>query len=384
MVCDADTVINLNRESSKTRLMGMNVHPSRKTEVEKKDETEELITIKNNSRNSSCSSTISQSSINLNNCNNSMHNNNDSMHSTLGNQMNYSSSDLLSSPSNNNNNLSNDSMSNNINESLKGSEINDKNNSLIENSKNQNPSLLSVLSISSNLNLLEGDLPQTMLENFDIPCGPITPAIATVVMNVLKQGGKLSFKSAHKILRISYKFLSELPNTTHCVVGPEDRLTVVGDLHGKHLSIIYLFIYLYIYLFIAIFSFCLFSYFHLCHLFTFLSSLFIFTSCLHFHCTASFTSYYPNHYHFYFLFHSFILFTLSFSFFLTSILSFPSFCLNLPTGQLPDLIHILEDSGFPSATNKYIFNGKYFTARMLEHEYHVCTLLLLLLLPLRL
>ena len=267
MVCDADTVINLNRESSKTRLMGMNVHPSRKTEVEKKDETEELITIKNNSRNSSCSSTLSQSSINLNlnNSNNSNHsgnnNNNDSMHSALANQMYYSSSDLLSSPSNNNdnnnnnnnnNNMSNDSMSDNNNDSIKNNENNDKNN-LTENSKNQNNSLLSVLSISSNLNLLEGDLPQTMLENFDIPCGPITPSIATVVMNVLKQGGKLSFKSAHKILRISYKFLSELPNTTHCVVGPEDRLTVVGDLHGKLLFIIYL---LSMFLFSCLYSFC--------------------------------------------------------------------------------------------------------------------------------
>jgi hypothetical protein len=28
-------------------------------------------------------------------------------------------------------------------------------------------------------------------------------------------------------------------------------------------------------------------------------------------------------------------------------------------GQLPDLIHILEDSGFPSETNKYIFNGDF-------------------------
>jgi hypothetical protein len=28
-------------------------------------------------------------------------------------------------------------------------------------------------------------------------------------------------------------------------------------------------------------------------------------------------------------------------------------------GQLPDLIHILQDSGFPSVTNKYIFNGDF-------------------------
>ena len=328
MVCDADTVINLNRESSKTRLMGMNVHPSRKTEVEKKDETEELITIKNNSRNSSCSSTISQSSINLNlnNSNNSNHsgnNNNDSMHSALVNQMNYSSSDLLSSPSsnnskNNNNNVSNDSMSNNKNDSIKNIENNEKNNNITENNKNQNNSLLSVLSISSNLNLLEGDLPQTMLENFDIPCGPITPSIATVVMNVLKQGGKLSFKSAHKILRISYKFLSELPNTTHCVVGPEDRLTVVGDLHGKLLFIYLLsnfslFLFRYSPFFLAfLLSFFLPLYFSIFSQFIVLLAynppFYPYLFCLHFlpsllifffYRTTFFTFYHHNYYHFY-------------------------------------------------------------------------------------
>lgn len=327
MVCDADTVINLNRESSKTRLMGMNVHPSRKTEVEKKDETEELITIKNNSRNSSCSSTISQSSINLNNSNHSNNsiNNNDSMHSTLGNQMNYSSSDLLSSPSNNNNNnnLSNDSMSNNINESLKNNENSEKNNNSMENSKNQNPSLLSVLSISSNLNLLEGDLPQTMLENFDIPCGPITPAIATVVMNVLKQGGKLSFKSAHKILRISYKFLSELPNTTHCVVGPEDRLTVVGDLHGKYLSVISCLFIFAILLFLSCLIFPLSVTSHFC-----LPSIHLF--CLHFlshisfHCPLSQLLLFL-HYHFFFILSFYMSSSFSSFFVIFIIFSLPCF-----------------------------------------------------------
>ena len=64
-------------------------------------------------------------------------------------------------------------------------------------------------------------------------------------------------KSVHKILRIAYKLLSELPNTTICTLKPQDRLTVVGDIHG----------------------------------------------------------------------------------------------------QLPDLLHILDDSGFPSTTNRYLFNG---------------------------
>jgi len=105
----------------------------------------------------------------------------------------------------------------------------------------------------------KGDLPPELLENFEIPSGPITPAVAEIVMNVYKQGGHLSFKSVHKILRIGYKLLTALPNTTKVAVASTDRLTVVGDIHG----------------------------------------------------------------------------------------------------QLPDLIHILEDSGFPSVTNKYIFNGDF-------------------------
>ena len=224
MVCDTDSYINLNRESSKTRLMGTNVHPSRKTEVEKRDENEELITIKNNSRNSSVSSTISHQSYN-----------NENTH-TLGTNMNNPTSSSSSPSTTPLNHMTN--KNNNNSENLKNSEIND------ENDKVEITKINSMASISSNLNLLEGELPQTMLENFDIPCGPITPAIATVVMNVLKQGGKLSFKSAHKILRISYKFLSELPNTTHCTVGPEDRLTVVGDLHGKQWNIFLLIIFI--------------------------------------------------------------------------------------------------------------------------------------------
>ena len=217
MVCDTDSYINLNRESSKTRLMGTNVHPSRKTEVEKRDENEELITIKNNSRNSSVSSTISHQSYN-----------NENTH-TLGTNINNPTSSSSSPSTTPLNHMINKNNNNTNAENLKNGE-ND------ENDKVEITKINSMASISSNLNLLEGELPQTMLENFDIPCGPITPAIATVVMNVLKQGGKLSFKSAHKILRISYKFLSELPNTTHCTVGPEDRLTVVGDLHGKRLN----------------------------------------------------------------------------------------------------------------------------------------------------
>lgn len=76
-------------------------------------------------------------------------------------------------------------------------------------------------------------LPDELLENFDLPHGPITPTVARVVLSVLKQGGKLSMKSVHKILRIGYRLLMDLPNTTICTLSPQDRLTVVGDIHGQ-------------------------------------------------------------------------------------------------------------------------------------------------------
>ena len=215
MVCDPDSLISLNRDSSKSRLMGTNIHPSRKTEVEKKDENEDLIAIKNASRHSSECSYTSTNSLK------------DSVKQEDGTEnfavLTHTAINALNSTESNFNlDISDNFHGNNFH----GNSSMDK--SPVEKSK-----LSSLLSISSNLNLLEGDLPQTMLDNFDIPSGPITPSVAAIVMNVLKQGGRMSFKSAHKILRISYKHLSELPNTTKCEVGPNDRLTVVGDIHGE-------------------------------------------------------------------------------------------------------------------------------------------------------
>lgn len=233
MICDTDELISVNRDSSKTRLMGVNIHPSRKTEIERKEEIEEYITIKSKSEDADDCEICTNSEI--------------KSHELLT----KSSVDSI---------IEKEEQSCNIPECAE-IHLND-----LESVKtDQSPTTCKKHSKSdafsgnnSNLNLIEGDLPEEMLIDFDIPSGPITPNVAAVILNVLKQGGRLSFKSVHKILRISYKFLSELPNTTKCEVGPFDRLTTVGDIHG----------------------------------------------------------------------------------------------------QLPDLIHILEDSGFPSATNKYIFNGE--------------------------
>jgi len=69
--------------------------------------------------------------------------------------------------------------------------------------------------------------------DFDLPSGFVTPAVARAIIDVYKQGGKLSTKGVHKLLRLSYRMMQTLPNTTVMQVGPSDKLTVVGDIHGQ-------------------------------------------------------------------------------------------------------------------------------------------------------
>ena len=253
------------------RLMGTNIHPSRKTEIDKKEEKEELITIK-----STHSSSHSVNSHNSNDGYNSHHyndNHNDAdtdictNNEIIGHHLlhrltdserenkegkvneeydrngdsnsdvnNVSKATVSVSGFTNVNNSNVDNRNVILNNSYNSSNSNNDDCSNNDNNNNNNNNLTlkcnPLSSISSNLNLLEGDLPPEMLDDFHIPSGPITPVIVGVIFNVLKQGGRLSFKSVHKILRISFKFLSDLPNTTHCCVEESDRLTTVGDIHG--------------------------------------------------------------------------------------------------------------------------------------------------------
>jgi len=72
-------------------------------------------------------------------------------------------------------------------------------------------------------------------EEYNLPAGqPISPGIAKNIIDVYKNGGKLSTKAVTKLLRLSYRKLQSLPNTTHITVGPEDKLIVVGDIHGSY------------------------------------------------------------------------------------------------------------------------------------------------------
>jgi hypothetical protein len=257
MICDPDDLISLNRESSKTRLMGTNVHPSRRTGgEERREEGDENTISKCSSRSGSFCSTGSHTSNmdnthtntntntniqdlnNINNINNNnTSNNNEHTHGYNHNMTVAETANKLNAINLLNNNIELTNTATHAYTLNNKTYVNTYTNNLGEVCELEKAKMSTLASIASNLNLLEGDLPQAMLDNFDIPSGPLTPSIATVVMNVLKQGGKLSFKSAHKILRISYKFLSELPNTTKCEIGPNDRLTVVGDLHGTYCTV---------------------------------------------------------------------------------------------------------------------------------------------------
>jgi hypothetical protein len=72
------------------------------------------------------------------------------------------------------------------------------------------------------------------LYDFDLPPGLVTLRVAKTVINLYRRGGRLTPKSVHKLLRLGYRSLRSRPNTTRLTIDPGDRLTVVGDLHGKH------------------------------------------------------------------------------------------------------------------------------------------------------
>jgi hypothetical protein len=173
------------------------------------------------------------------------------------------------------------------------------------------------------------------LYDFDLPPGLVTLRVAKTVINLYRRGGRLTPKSVHKLLRLGYRSLRSRPNTTRLAIDPGDRLTVVGDLHGKHSSSsssLHFNSFLYVCTFVCwkVFRWC--SLFDLVYLF---------------------------------FFHQFYLL----------LLFFFMVCFSL-TGQLPDLLHILEQAGMPSKTNKYLFNGDFVDRGAYGVEV-MCTLLAL-------
>ncbi|CAN0381988.1 unnamed protein product, partial [Phaeothamnion confervicola] len=69
------------------------------------------------------------------------------------------------------------------------------------------------------------------------------PSIETVheVIQLFAAGGKLSVKSLRRVLRDAYKLLKELPAVVRLPLrGPDETVTVVGDLHGQLTDLLHL------------------------------------------------------------------------------------------------------------------------------------------------
>ena len=72
--------------------------------------------------------------------------------------------------------------------------------------------------------------------DYDFPPGIITLECVSNLMDLYYKGGKLSFHSIQKLLKLTYRSLKKHPTVSFIDLKPKDRLTVVGDLHGMSIS----------------------------------------------------------------------------------------------------------------------------------------------------
>lgn len=70
-------------------------------------------------------------------------------------------------------------------------------------------------------------------QNYNIGKSPITIEMAAEIIEVYRRGGKLHTHTMMRILRSVYRLLKELPNVTKVSIAHEDKVTVVGDIHGN-------------------------------------------------------------------------------------------------------------------------------------------------------
>lgn len=72
------------------------------------------------------------------------------------------------------------------------------------------------------------------LYDYDLPPGLVTLRVVGVLMSLYRMGGRLTPNSVYKLLRLGFKSFSKRKNTSRMTVLPGERLTVVGDLHGRY------------------------------------------------------------------------------------------------------------------------------------------------------
>eukprot|EP01036_Dinobryon_divergens_P030269 gene30269-39489_t len=81
----------------------------------------------------------------------------------------------------------------------------------------------------------------TNLYDFDLPSGLSCIGTALCIMDLYKRGGRLSMGAVHKILRLAYASLKQQSNINYVNLTSHDaKITVIGDLHGQLLDLLYI------------------------------------------------------------------------------------------------------------------------------------------------
>jgi diadenosine tetraphosphatase ApaH/serine/threonine PP2A family protein phosphatase len=94
-------------------------------------------------------------------------------------------------------------------------------------------SFLFDLKVVNLLPLKNFDVNVNNINDFSLPAGLITIESACRLVELYKQGGRLSTESLHKLLRISHRSLERQPNISRTKISQGVKLNVVGDLHGQ-------------------------------------------------------------------------------------------------------------------------------------------------------
>jgi len=78
------------------------------------------------------------------------------------------------------------------------------------------------------------------IPDWQIPKGPMSLKTATSIYETYKQGGACTKETVHKVLRTAYRTMKKQPNVMHVSLESDERLNVVGDLHGQLLDLVHI------------------------------------------------------------------------------------------------------------------------------------------------
>lgn len=78
------------------------------------------------------------------------------------------------------------------------------------------------------------------IPDLQIPKGPMTIKSAISIYETYKQGGACTKETVHKVLRTAYRTMKNQPNVMHITLEADERLNVVGDLHGQLLDLVHI------------------------------------------------------------------------------------------------------------------------------------------------